>query len=144
MHKFGKTSKARLDTCHPDLQLIMNRAIELSNVDMGIAEGHRSVEKQQEYFNAGKSRIDGITKKGKHNYTPSLAVDIYAYVNGAANWDIEQLCYLAGIIHVVSETYFSTGKTKHKIRWGGNWDMDGVILIDQNFDDGPHFELIIP
>lgn len=144
MFKFGKTSKERLITCHADIQLIMNESIKITNVDFGIAEGHRSIEKQKQYFKEGKSKIDGVNKKGKHNYTPSLAVDIYPYFDNGAKWDNEHLSYLAGIIHAVSEMLFASGKITHKIRWGGNWDMDGIILIDQSFDDRPHFELVLP
>jgi len=122
----------------------MNEAIKISDVDFGIAEGHRSLEKQLQYYNEGKSKLDGVNKKSKHNYTPSMAVDIYAYFNNKASWDNEHLSYLAGIIHAVSETLFEQKIITHKIRWGGNWDIDGVILTDQSFDDRPHFELIDP
>lgn len=142
MFKFGNKSKERLSTCHKDIQLIMNEAIKISNVDFGIAEGHRSLEKQLQYYKQGKSKIDGVTKKGKHNYIPSLAVDIFPFINNKVNWDNEHLSYLSGVIHAVSEILFTQGKITHKIRWGGNWDMDGVILIDQSFDDRPHFELV--
>lgn len=144
MFVFGKKSKEKLSTCHKDLQLIMNEAIKISNVDFGISEGYRSLEKQLQYFKEGKSKIDGITKKGKHNYKPSLAVDIFPYLENEANWDNEHLSYLSGVIHAVSEILFAQGETTHKIRWGGNWDMDGVILLDQSFDDRPHFELVKP
>ena len=144
MYRFGNTSKTRLSTCHKDIQIIMNKSILISNVDFGISEGERSVKKQLQYFNEGKSKIDGIKKKGKHNYSPSLAVDIYPYFEGGAKWDNEHLSYLSGIIHAVSEMLFNNGEITHKIRWGGNWDMDGIILIDQSFDDRPHFELILP
>jgi peptidoglycan L-alanyl-D-glutamate endopeptidase CwlK len=122
----------------------MNEAIKITNVDFGIAEGYRSIEKQQQYFKEGKSKIDGVSKKGKHNYSPSLAVDIYPYFENGAKWDNEHLSYLSGIIHAVSEILFADGKISHKVRWGGNWDMDGIILIDQSFDDRPHFELVLP
>lgn len=144
MYKFGNTSKSRLQTCHKDIQLIMNEAIKITNVDFGIAEGYRSIEKQQQYFKEGKSKIDGVSKKGKHNYSPSLAVDIYPYFENGAKWDNEHLSYLSGIIHAVSEILFADGKISHKVRWGGNWDMDEIILIDQSFDDRPHFELVLP
>jgi peptidoglycan LD-endopeptidase CwlK len=142
MNRFGKTSRARLATCHKDLQLVLNTAIKYSPVDFGIAEGHRPVEKQLEYFNAGKSKIDGVTKKGKHNYIPSMAVDIYAFVNGKAEWNNETLSYMAGLIQGIAKMLFSEGKISHSIRWGGNWDRDGEILFDQKFDDLPHLELI--
>ena len=144
MYNFSKTSENRLNTCHKDLILIMTEAISVSDVDFGISEGHRSIEDQQKYFREGKSKIDGVTQKGKHNYIPSLAADIYPFFDNKANWDNETLSYLAGIIHGVSEMLFKQGKTTHKIRWGGNWNSNGTILYDQSFDDRPHFELCEP
>lgn len=142
MYRFGKTSSERLSTCEMDMQKIMQQAIRVSDVDFGIAEGHRSIEKQQQYYKEGKSKIDGVTRLGKHNYLPSLAVDIYPFVNGQAKWDNEHLSYLAGLIQGVAEMLYKKGEISHLIRWGGNWDMDGEILLDQSFDDRPHFELI--
>lgn len=142
MYTFGKTSNDRLNTCHPDLQLILRTAIKLTNIDFGVSDGHRSIELQQKYFKEGKSKIDGIKVKGKHNYMPSLAADIYPFVNGGMKWDNEHLSYLAGLIHGVAEMLLAEGRINHRIRWGGNWDMDGEILLDQSFDDRPHFELI--
>jgi peptidoglycan L-alanyl-D-glutamate endopeptidase CwlK len=142
MYTFGRTSIEKLNTCHDDLKLIMNEAVSVSDVDFGISEGHRSIELQQKYFNEGKSQIDGVNKKGKHNYTPALAADIFPYVDNKANYDNEHLSYLAGLIHGVSEMLLKQGRISHRVRWGGNWDMDGTILLDQTFQDRPHFELV--
>ena len=140
-YTFGSKSKERLKTCHSDLQKILNLAIEVSAIDFGVAEGYRSLEKQFQYYKEGKSQIDGIQKKGKHNYNPSLAVDIYPFVNGKAKWSNEDLSYLAGVIQTCANILLKDGLISHSIRWGGNWDMDGEMLSDQNFDDRPHFEL---
>lgn len=142
MFKFSKKSLDKLNTCHEDLQLIMKTSISISDIDFGISEGHRSIELQNKYFKEGKSKIDGVTKKGKHNCNPSMAVDVYLYINGKASWDNESLSYVSGVIHAVTEMLHKQKKISHKIRWGGNWDMDGEILVDQSFDDRPHFELI--
>ncbi|MBN2669988.1 MAG: hypothetical protein JXR60_12275 [Bacteroidales bacterium] len=144
MNQFSNTSQQRKATCHLDLQIILDVAISISPIDFGIAEGHRPTDLQLKYFKEGKSKIDGINKKGKHNYKPSLAADIYLFINGKASWDKESLSYVMGIIHAVAEILYEQGKITHKIRWGGNWDMDGEILIDQSFDDRPHIELIKP
>lgn len=136
VYQFGTTSKNRLNTCHDDLIKVLTAAIALSPIDFGIAEGHRSLDRQKQLFGEGKSRIDGITKKGKHNYSPSLAVDVYAFVNGKASWNEKELCLIAGVILSVAANYGI------KLRWGGNWDGDGQIISDQNFIDLPHFELI--
>lgn len=140
--RFGKTSLDRLYTCHIDLQTIAQKAITVSHVDFGIAEGVRSIVRQQELFKEGKSKVDGIKKKGKHNYIPSMAFDVYAYIYGQASWNKEHLCYIGGVITSVANELYKEGKISHRIRWGGNWDGDGEIISDQNFMDLPHFELI--
>lgn len=127
MHSFSEISAKRLATCDPRLIELMNRAIRVTEIDFGIAEGHRSVEKQQEYFKAGKSRIDGIKTIGKHNYNPSRAVDIYGYVNGKADYSEPVMRYLAELILSIA------GEMSIRVQWGGNW---------KTFVDMPHFELI--
>ena len=73
--KFSKRSQEKLNTCHPDLIKIANKAIELSRIDFGISEGERTLEKQKQLYDQGKSKVDGIKIKGKHNYSPSKAFD---------------------------------------------------------------------
>ncbi len=142
MFKFGKKSKKQIDTCHKDLQLILNTAISISRIDFGVSEGHRPISLQQKYFKEGKSTIDGITEFGKHNVFPSKAVDIYGYVKRKANYDPLVLSYLAGLLVTVAAMLKMQGLIEHELRWGGNWDRDGEILTDQDFDDLVHFELI--
>lgn len=146
--EFGKTSRERLSTCHPDIQLIMTESLKVSLIDFGMAEGHRPVARQQKLYAQGRTEagpiityIDGINKKGKHNLQPSMAGDIYAWI-GKASWDERYLCYLAGVIQAITERLYKEGKINHKIRWGGNWDGDGIIITDQSFVDLPHHELI--
>ncbi len=64
MPNFGKTSKQRLETCHKDLQTICNEVIKY--YDFSVIEGHRTLETQQKYFKEGKSKLDGINQKSKH------------------------------------------------------------------------------
>lgn len=149
MFLFGHTSVTRLYTCHDDWIKILEMAIRVTAVDFGIAEGHRPTQKQQDMYAIGRTKpgkrvtnIDGVNIKGKHNYVPSLAVDIYAFVNGSASWDVSHLSYLAGVIITCAEILYIKGEITHKVRWGGNWDRDGEILSDQSFDDSPHFELV--
>lgn len=147
MFTFGSRSRKNLETAHRDLQVIFNEAIRRSKVDFGVTEGHRSVSRQYELYRQGKSRIDGRTRKGKHNYKPSLAVDIYTYHPDLSTrrriaYDTNHLAYIAGVVDAVVEDLLKERKISHKIRWGGNWDSDGVIAYDQSFDDLPHFELI--
>ena len=146
-YKFGKNSAKKLSTCHIDLQRIMNLAISRSKVDFGISEGHRSKARQYQLFTEGKSKIDGYTKTGKHNLMPSEAVDIFGYHPDLATrrklaYDKTTLSYIAGLIDSCANELLRKGEVNHLIRWGANWDSDGVIDYDQSFDDFPHFELI--
>lgn len=125
----------------------MKLAITKSKVDFGISEGHRSLSRQKQLFDEGKTKIDGISKKGKHNYKPSLAVDIYIYHPNSETrkkvaYNKIHLAYVAGIIQASAKELADKGGVSHVIRWGANWDSDGVIDFDQAFDDYPHFELI--
>lgn len=143
---FGKRSLDNLATCHEDLHAIAKEAILDSQIDFGISEGHRSVERQKELYDKQLSKIDGINKKGKHNYNPSLAFDVYAYVkdNRKLAYDEKHLCTIAGTVIGAANKLFRNGSISHIIRWGGNWDMDGQIVYDQSFQDLPHFELKKP
>jgi len=145
-HSFGNRSKEKLGTCHADLQLIMEESLKVSQVDFGVSEGNRSIEKQLEYFNTGKSKIDGIKIKGKHNYQPSLAADIYAYIKGKPHFAFNKtyLVYLMGVITSVAQRLYNEGKISHVVRSGYNWDSDGEIGTDQTFQDLPHYELLKP
>ena len=140
-YHFGKHSLEQLDSCHADLQPIAKEALRRSQIDFKIVEGHRSLERQQLLYKAGKSKIDGLTRKGKHNYSPSLAFDICAIVGGRASWRECYLAYLGGVITATAADLLASDKVSHKLRWGGNWDGDGEIITDQSFIDMPHFEL---
>ena len=146
--KFGEKSLERLATCHPDLQMIMKTAILITDIDFGISEGHRSVERQKELYAQGRTSpgqvvtwVDGVTKLSKHNQNPSMAVDIFPWIQGKIKWDNEHLSYLAGLIHGVAEMLLAQELITHRIRWGGNFDMDGE-LVEESSTDRPHFELI--
>lgn len=139
--QFGTRSRGHLGTCHPRLIDVAEAALRHSPYDFSIIEGHRSLERQQQLFREGKSQIDGITRKGNHNYSPSRAFDFLPYpgsVNGVAVWDdVQRFAVIAGII-------LSTGlRLGIPLRWGGDWDGDGNAK-DQSLYDLPHIELLEP
>lgn len=159
-HILGNNSNKQLDTCHPDVQLIIRTAIVISRVDFGVSKGHRPPEEQFDAFKQGRkledgkwivvdrkkviTNCDGYDVKGRHNKLPSDGIDIYGYVGGKANYSKAVMCYLGGLIIGVSEMLFRLGKIQSKLVWGGNWDSDGEILTDQKLIDTPHFHRIIP
>ena len=141
-YTFSNRSKTALASCHQDLQQIAEIALQRTAVDFAIIEGHRSLERQKMLYLAGKSKIDGSNKQGKHNHNPSLAFDICAIVQGKASWRECYLAYLGGILTAAAAELLAAGRISHALRWGGNWDGDGEIITDQSFIDLPHFELI--
>jgi peptidoglycan L-alanyl-D-glutamate endopeptidase CwlK len=143
VHKFGKRSLEKLETCHEDLQKIMKLAISRSRIDFGISEGHRSEERQLDLYEIGKSKV----KFGKHNESPSMACDIYVWHDDATirrekQYDAESLAYIAGIVVSCAAELKEKSEVKHDIRIGLNWDMDGEIVTDQSFYDGCHYEIV--
>lgn len=140
-YEFGKGSQENLNTIHPDLQRVFRRALSFGVMDFSVTEGHRTIKRQQELYNATppKTTIDGVTRLGKHNHSPSLAGDILPYpsnVNGVGVWDDRhRFCVLAGLVFAAAAIE-GVG-----IRWGGDWDGDGNNA-DSSFDDLPHFELV--
>lgn len=141
MYKFSKRSQIELDTCHLDLRIICNEAIKI--FDFTVLEGKRTSERQIQLFNTGKSKLDGITKRSKHQVTESNpysnAVDLLPY---PVNWkDAKRFFFLAGIMNGVALKLLEEGRITHKLRWGGDWDSDNDFR-DQSFNDLPHFELL--
>jgi len=93
MFYFSDRSLKKLHTCHPDLQRVALLAIQLSTVDFGVSEGHRSIERQWELYKQGRTEpgkvvtwVDGIRRKSQHNYSPSRAFDVFAWVD-AVSWE---------------------------------------------------------
>lgn len=130
MPSFSNRSRAILDTCHGDLQTICRHAIR--NFDFSVIEGHRSNERQDQLFHAGKSTLRA--GESKHNQTPSQAVDIAPY---PIDWnDHRRFHLLAGFM------FQSAANHGIALRWGGDWDGDWE-LDDQSFIDLPHFEVLL-
>jgi len=143
MIPFAKSTVKRLEEAHEDIKLICYKVNEVSEIPFDVSCCYRSLSDQHKEFLRGNSTVDGINNRGKHNCRPSEAVDIYCYTEKwKTSYSVHQMAYLAGVFRAVSQQLHEIGKTNHLIRWGGNWDSDGVIITDQEFDDLPHFELV--
>ena len=128
MPRFGKRSKERLATCEKDLQMVFNEVIKY--VDCSILEGHRSKDRQNALYEDGKTKVR--YPNGRHNASPSRAVDVTPY---PVDWaDRERQTLFAGFVLGVAN------QMGIELRWGGDWDQDFEVK-DNRFDDFPHFEL---
>ena len=66
MPQFSKSSQARLEECHQDIQTIFKYVIEV--FDCTIVCGHRGEYDQNKAFDEGKSKL--TFPKSKHNKSP--------------------------------------------------------------------------
>lgn len=127
MYTFAASSIRRLEKVDPKLREIMAAAKQRAIIDFDISCGYRSIHDQQELFNAGRSQLDGVNHKSKHNYLPARAVDIYAYSGKYADYSLDKLRYLTDIFKECAN------EAGVKIECGIDW---------KDFVDGPHVELV--
>ena len=141
-------SKGKLEGVHPEMVSVVERAIELTKIDFGVIYGMRTQEEQQKLFDAGKSQ----TMKSKH--LTGDAVDLMAYVDGKASWELNLYDDLADAMK------WAATEEGVVVRWGAAWHIDDISTWDgtmeeammayidlrrsegrRPFIDGPHFEL---
>lgn len=129
MYKFSKRSLDNLKNVDQRLVDICNELIK--EIDFTVIEGYRTLERQKELFDTGFSKIDGIKKKGKHNYSPSLAIDIIPYKKGHNPFDgsVES----TEMFKELNKSFDKVAKKLGiKYEWGGNW---------KTFVDLPHYQV---
>ncbi len=138
MPKFGRSSNARLRTCHTVLQTLAHRVV--ARRDCSVTEGHRDGAKQDQYYYQGVSKVKW--PNSKHNIQPSFAIDLVPWPE---KWDSET-AFLDLHKTAMEEWDKMTGEGLtggFLLRWGGDWDSDGD-RTDQTFNDLPHYELVRP
>jgi hypothetical protein len=128
MPHFGQESKKNLSSCHPKLKKIFNEVIK--TVDCSVLEGHRGKDRQNALYKEGKTKL--TFPKGRHNSSPSNAVDVAPY---PVDWgDRERFTLFAGFVLGIAKSL------DINLRWGGDWNQNWEVN-DNMFDDFPHFEL---
>lgn len=126
---FGRRSREALATVHPDLVRVLERA--RGWADFTVLEGHRDERRQTIAYQSGASHLQW--PRSKHNTLPSVAVDVAPF---PIVWkDVGRFVLLAGVV------FAAAAEEGVRIRWGGDWDMDGAQL-DESFRDLGHFELV--
>lgn len=119
-YKLSNRSLKRLQGVHPDLVLVVKRAIEITKVDFTVLEGLRTLERQKKLVKQGASK----TTNSRH--LTGHAVDLGAYVDGGVSWHWP-------LYHKIADAmFFAAGELGIDIEWGGDWS---------SFPDGPHFQL---
>ena len=116
----GAKSKERLKGVHPDLVRVVERAIQLTEVDFSVIEGLRTVARQQQLVKSGASK----TMRSRH--LTGHAVDLAAVIDGEIRWDWPLYAKIAKAVKQAA------AEVKVPIEWGGDW---------RTFKDGPHWQL---
>ncbi|CAB4171718.1 D-alanyl-D-alanine carboxypeptidase [uncultured Caudovirales phage] len=119
-YNLSKKSRDRLAGVHPDLVKVVERAIEITEIDFAVLEGVRSKTRQEQLVKAGASQ----TMRSRH--LTGHAVDLGAYVAGSVRWDWP----LYHKIAVAAKQ--AAAELQIPIEWGGDWTT---------FKDGPHWQL---
>ncbi len=146
--KLSSRSLGRLDGVDEKLSNVVKKAIGYSTVDFGVIQGLRSIEEQKELVAKGLSK----TMNSKH--LEGRAVDLMAYLNGRACWEVNVYDEIAD---AMKQAAIETGA---KICWGASWHIDDITKWDGTmqeamnayidlrrsqsrtpFIDGPHFQL---
>ncbi|MFW6242802.1 MAG: M15 family metallopeptidase [bacterium] len=140
MPEFSQKSAKKLATCHKDLVMLFSQVIKY--YDFTVLHGHRTPQEQYELYQKGRDKEgdivtykDGYENKSKHNYKPSLAVDVITYHSEKPHfrWDNkDEHQFLGGLVMGVYYRLKREGLIKNEIEWGGNWE---------NFYDPFHFQI---
>lgn len=139
--RFGTKSLERLNTVHPDLQRVMRRALELSEIDFSITQGKRTLKEQQDLYAKGRNQkeLDAaglhhiapapgpvVTWSLKSNHLTGKAVDVGAYPHGALSWNEKFYGVIAKAVRKASQ------ELKIPVVWGAVWDkrIDQIGFAD--------------
>lgn len=136
-YAFSDTSLRRMKGLNVELKKLLFLTLKRTPIDFGIAwmGGFRSAEDQNYLFKQEPkvTSKDGYKKQSKHQ--SGLAVDLMPYVKGKSSPSKENYLILAGVMFAAANELGLT------LRSGMDWDMDSEYLIDQTFNDYPHFEI---
>lgn len=149
MFKLSNISKERLEGIKPELRAVVERAIEITEVDFGVTQGLRTMEQQEALVARGASK----TMKSKH--LTGDAVDLAAYIGSRVSWEITLYDNIADAMKQAAI------ELNTPIRWGAAWTVaditkwEGTMEEAMNayvdwrrkegrrpFIDAPHFELV--
>ena len=152
--RLSQRSIDRLEGVHPDMTAVVERAIQLTEVDFGVTQGVRTLEEQKANVAAGRSQ----TMASKHLLQDdgfSHAVDVVAYVGSDVSWELNLYDDICDAFKQAAE------EVGCAIKWGAAWSEGDIrsypsssedammAYVDlrrsqgrRPFIDAPHFELM--
>ena len=152
--RLSQRSIDRLEGVHPDMTAVVERAIQLTEVDFGVTQGVRTLEEQKANVAAGRSQ----TMASKHLLQDdgfSHAVDVVAYVGPDVSWELNLYDDICDAFKQAAE------EVGCAIQWGAAWSEGDIRTYEgtsedammayvdlrrsqgrRPFIDAPHFELM--
>lgn len=140
MFTFSKRSLDNLKGVHPNLVAVVNRALELSEVDFTVLEGVRSQERQDKLWAQGRTEPGPVVTWVKTAGAHGVHADGYGHAVDLAPYPIDWNNTFR-FDQVAKAMFAASEELGVKIRWGADWDMDGVPR-ERGESDSPHFELV--
>lgn len=126
-YALSEVSRKNLIGVHPDLVRVVERAIQITQVDFRVGEGVRTLARQKQLVAQKKSQ----TMRSRHvpesnACRMSCAVDLHAMPGGVLSWDWK---YYEQINTAMQQ---AARELNIPIEWGGGW---------KTLKDGVHFQL---
>lgn len=146
MFYLGNRSRQRLKGVDPRLIFLAEQALIYTPIDFGIPMhgGVRTDKEQYQMYVKGASKLDGITKRSKHQLPKNgmgraygQAFDFYALVNGQPSWDDVHIAIVGSSIVTTAEWLRSQGRLNIRVRWGLTFGSD-----EFKGWDGGHIEMV--
>lgn len=133
MRNWSPRSQYNMDGLHPDLILVLNRALQTSPHDFVVTEGLRTLARQKELVRIGASK----TLKSRHLKQADgygHAFDFYAMVDTNSDGKItfEEMSNVRLMLPIADAIKAAAKEKNVAITYGGDW---------RKFRDYPHFEL---
>ena len=152
--RLSQRSMDRLEGVHPAMTAVVERAIQLTDVDFGVTQGVRTLDEQKANVAAGRSQ----TMASKHLLQDdgfSHAVDVVAYVGSDVSWELNMYDNICDAFRTAAE------EVGCSVKWGAAWSEGDIRTYSSSaedammayvdlrrsqgrrpFIDAPHFELM--
>ena len=152
--RLSQRSMDKLEGVHPAMTAVVERAIQLTDVDFGVTQGVRTLDEQKANVAAGRSQ----TMASKHLLQDdgfSHAVDVVAYVGSDVSWELNMYDNICDAFKTAAE------EVECSIKWGAAWSEGDIRTYSSSaedammayvdlrrsqgrrpFIDAPHFELM--
>lgn len=116
-------SEEMLTQIQPELAEVVRRAVAISDIEMQVLHGRRSLKQQDEFFKKGAT--EGITSPHLYGY----AVDLVALVEG-------RMCFETEVYDEVANCMKYAGQDLNTpIRWGGAWHCPNLCNFNGLLDE---------